>query len=219
MQKIAFEDCSCTSLDRLFGLKQVETLPSLEDLLHRKYEINDFQQSYLSMLQDKLNFNVLGWNEQELALHFIGPLTTFVDFTDKDGRFNEFAERMFSAKINDEIELEGKPDGFIATGRREPEIPIFCLQEFKRQLDSSGDPAGQALAAMLASQKLNDNDMPIYGCWILGRDWSFMTLEGKRYAMSRGHVATTDDIFEIFRILQGLKQIVIEHVEGKFVAV
>jgi hypothetical protein len=212
MRKIAFKDCSCTSLDRLFGLKQVETLPSLDDLLSRDSEINDFQRSYLLLLQDKLNYNVLGWNEQELALHFIGPLTTFVDFTDKEGRFNEFAERTFSAQINDDVELEGKPDGIIATGRREPEMPIFCLQEFKKQLDSSGDPAGQVLAAMVASQKINENDMPIYGCWILGRDWSFMTLEGKKYAMSRGHVATNDDIFEIFKILQGLKQIIIERV-------
>lgn len=213
MRKISFKDCTCTSLDRLFGLKQVETLPSLDDLLNRPYTISDFQRSYLLMLQDKVTFNVLSWNEQELALHFIGPLTTFVDFTDKDGRFNEFAERMFSAQINDEIELEGKPDGFVATGRREPEMPIFCLQEFKKQLDSSGDPAGQVLAAMLASQKLNNNNMPIYGCWILGRDWSFMTLEENKYAMSKGHVATTDDIFEIFRILQGLKQIIIERIE------
>jgi len=36
-----------------------------------------------------------------------------------------------------------------------------------------------------------------------------MTLQGKEYCISNGYMATRDDIFDIFRILKTLKQIVI----------
>ncbi len=79
--------------------------------------------------------------------------------------------------------------------------------------DPDGDPAGQALAAMLAGEALNDNELPIYGCHVIGSDWYFMALKGKEYAMSRDYSALTSEIFDIFQALKVLKTIVAERVK------
>jgi len=61
----------------------------------------------------------------------------------------------------------------------------------------------------LVAQELNKNQHPIYGCYILGRDWFFMVLQGRQYAISEVYAATKEDIFDIFRILKGLKAIIL----------
>jgi hypothetical protein len=211
MRRLLFKDCTRKELEKLFSLKQVNQLNSLDEWLAMPFEIDDIHRTVLGWSKERLIFNFLDWNEQELALNFIGPIISLVDYSDKEGRFNEFNERNLNAIIN-EIELFGYPDGIIASGRREPEIPIFCLHEYKKELDSSGDPIGQVMGAMLVSQFLNNNNQPIYGCWIAGSNWYFLVLEKNSYAISRGFNGTTDDIFEIYKILQGLKTLIIERV-------
>ena len=73
-------------------------------------------------LRDLLTQNVTAWNEQELSLQFIGPILTMVRFSEFY-RFNLFAQRHIEAVVVD-IELGGEPDTIIATGYREPEIPM-----------------------------------------------------------------------------------------------
>jgi hypothetical protein len=110
-----------------------------------------------------------------------------------------------------DYELSGKPDGIVCAGRREPEIPFFAFQEYKRELDPDGDPAGQVLAAMLVGQSYNNDPLtPVYGCYINGRNWYFMAISGKEYTITEGFNALTDDIFDIFRMLQTLKNIVLK---------
>ncbi|NJN77290.1 MAG: hypothetical protein HC803_02325 [Saprospiraceae bacterium] len=58
---------------------------------------------------------------------------------------------------------------------------------------------------MLAAQVLNDNNLPVYGCYIVGRMWVFITLEDKKYAFSNAFIVDNDDIFDIYRILKSLK--------------
>ena len=209
MRRLLFKDCTRKELEKLFSIKQVNNLPSLDEWLSTPFEIDDIHRTVLGWSKERLAYNFLDWNEQELAMNFIGPIVSLVDYSDKEGRFNEFNERNLTAVIND-IELFGYPDGIIASGRREPEIPIFCLHEYKKELDSSGDPIGQVMGAMLVSQVLNFNSTPTYGCWIAGSNWYFLVLEDRNYAISRGFNGTTDDIFEIYRILQVLKSIVIK---------
>jgi hypothetical protein len=167
----------------------------------------------LPAFQNLLKTNVNSWNEQDLSLHFIGPVFSLVNFTEPY-RFNLFAERFISATVNNEqgdpVLLSGKPDELIASGFREPELPFFCFQEFKRDKDPNGDPAGQTLAAMLAGQALNENRHPMYGCYIIGRTWYFMTLVGKEFCITEGLNTVTGDIFEVFKILKALKEIVRE---------
>lgn len=103
-----------------------------------------------------------------------------------------------------EHEISGIVDGMIASGFRNPRKPFFCLNEYKRATDPNGDPRGQALIAMLAAQKLNDNKKPIFGLYIIGRHWSFMALSGLEFAFSPSFACDDDEIFDIYRILKGL---------------
>jgi hypothetical protein len=98
----------------------------------------------------------------------------------------------------------------IATGYRSPKVPYFCLNEYKRQTDPNGDPRGQALIAMMIAQELNKNhnrnaDRPLLGCYVIGRNWYFMALIGTQYAISKDFSCVDDEIFDIYRILKGLK--------------
>jgi len=218
---MVFGDCTLEELDELFNLKPLNQLPALVDWLNEPCEISEKERDYLSNLQLYLQDNVLHWNEQELAMHFIGPMFALVQFG-YDHKFNLFAERAFSGTVEG-IAMNGAPDGMIATGYRQPDKPYFCFQEYQQDPpfippDSggteggNGDPAGQALAAMLVAQELNEHRFPIYGCYVRGRHWHFMALQGKEYALSDSYVATQEHIFDILRILKVLKQMIIDRV-------
>jgi hypothetical protein len=213
MTAYTFRQCTLTKLDKLFGLRQVFASPMLEQWLQREMTLSDYEQQTLHELRELLNLNAPGWNEQELALHFIGPLLSLVRFTEPY-RFNLFAERKIGAVLassEGEVELSGEPDGIVATGFREPEIPMFAFTEYKRQLDPEGDPAGQTLAAMLVGQRLNPKPHPIYGCYVVGRDWFFMVLHESHYVISTGHNALqVSELAEILRILKTLKLMILE---------
>jgi hypothetical protein len=211
MQKYGFRQCTLTLLDRLFGLRKSFSPALLDHWLPANIELSDIERKILQNYQELLILNSDAWNEQELSLHFIGPILGLARFTEPY-RFNLFAVRKIGAILpgqDDEIELSGEPDGLIATGYREPEIPMFAFTEYKRDLDPEGDPAGQTLAAMLVGQKLNATAHPIYGCYVVGREWFFMVLQEKRYAISNGHNALqTAELEEILRILKALKLII-----------
>lgn len=202
-----FGDATLTFLEKTFGLDEVQELPSLKSWLEGEADINEWERTSLEKLRDLLKFNVHDWNEQELDMNFIGPLFSIVNFSSK--KHNLFAHRKIEGTIND-WRLYGVPDNMIASGRREPDIPYFAFQEYKKKKDPKGDPKAQALAAMLVGQSLNQADLPIYGCYVIGHDWEFMILEGKEFAQSLDYSAITDGIFDIFRILKVLKSIVQE---------
>ena len=211
----SFNDCRLAYLEKAFGVRQVQNMEALESWQSKATPIfpSENEASFLKIIQELLKINA-SWNEQELSLHFVGPVFSLINFTEPY-RFNLFAERFLSAIIqnidNEPVLLQGKPDEFIASGYREPEIPFFCFNEFKKETDIRGDPAGQVLAAMLVGQKLNNTEnRPIYGCYIIGRDWYFMTLLDKKFCISQDFSAVTDDIFKIFAMLKALKEIIME---------
>ncbi|MEM7128138.1 MAG: hypothetical protein AAF702_17530 [Chloroflexota bacterium] len=217
MRKYLFSQCTLTKLDEEFGLRQIFSNPHLENWIQAPNSLSDYEQTSLHALRNLLTLNMPGWNEQELSLHFIGPLLSLAQFTEPY-RFNLFAGREISAVVpsihGDEIELSGKPDGIIATGYREPRVPMFAFSEYKRQLDPEGDPAGQTLGAMLAGQHLNKKPSIMYGAYVIGSDWRFMVLEEKNYIISRDHSALSDEVYDILRILKTLKQIVVKLTDG-----
>ena len=202
---LSFKDCTLAQLEHTFGLEQVPSLPCLDAWVAGEASLADFERQVVLTLQEHLQLNVHDWNETELAYNFIGPMMTFVNYRTK--QFNFFAERLFGGVV-DGIELGGKPDGMIASGFREPKTPYFFLQEYKKDKDPEGDPAGQVLAAMLVAQELNGHQAPVYGCYVKGRDWFFLTLQGKQYAISEPYIATRAEVFDIFRILKALKPII-----------
>lgn len=203
--KLNFKECTLAQLDKLFHLEQINEQAAIQTWLQNEAEISNVERQVLTLYQQSLKDHAHDWNEVELAQHFIGPVFALVSFSDK--KFNLFAERAFEGKVEG-IEMSGRPDSIIASGFREPEKPYFCFQEYKKHKDPEGDPAAQALAAMLVAQEINEHKHPIYGANIFGRAWYFMTLEGKTYSISEPYIASRDDLFDIFRILKVLKKII-----------
>jgi hypothetical protein len=203
MEKSNFRDWTLGLIEDSFGMVQADNLPILDELLSFHYQPDEFEVRHLTTFGN--NYLTLGgddWNEVELENKLISPIIVFAGIENK--KFTYFLERELSAIIQD-YEISGKVDGMIATGYRSPKMPYFCLNEYKRQTDPNGDPRGQVLIAMLAAQHLNDNQKPIFGCYVIGRNWYFLALVGKEYAISKDYSCVDDEIFDIYRILKGLR--------------
>lgn len=202
--KSNFREWSLDKIEEAFGLVQVESLPLLTELLQFEYQIDAYESRYLSSLRrNYVNLGGDNWNEIELENKLISPLIVFSEIENK--QFAYFLERELKVEIGD-YELFGKVDGMIATGFRSPKKPYFCLNEYKRQTDPDGDPQGQVLIAMLAAQHLNNNAKPVFGCYIIGRTWYFLVLQGLSYAISVDYSCADDEeMHDIFRILKGLR--------------
>ena len=167
MEKINFSDCTLYKMERTFGLIPVDEIQVLSVWIATDEVLSDFDKENVRRLCRMLKANVLHWNEYDLSLHFIGPMFSLVAFTEQR-RFNLFAQRTISAIVQG-ISLSGRTDELVASGYREPETPFFAINEYKKETDPDGDPAGQALAAMLVGQELNLQkgvDLPLYGCYI-----------------------------------------------------
>jgi len=98
--------------------------------------------------------------------------------------------------------------GMIATGFREPDIPLFCLHEYKRSVENQGTPDAQVLAAMLVAQELNQRNKPIYGLYVVGLIWNFVVLKDNEYCISKDYTSDDENVFLIFKMLKALKQII-----------
>jgi hypothetical protein len=211
MKSFTFRQCTLGLLEKLFDIEQVESLTSLTDWMNMSAPITDFERQLIDYFQDTMRFNLQSWNEQELALNFIGPFFGILKFKSK--KYNLFSERpldeIIKSVTGEDIFLNGKPDGIIASGFRYPEKPFFSFHEHKPEAESSGDPAAQVLAAMLVGQAKNADEVtPMYGCYIIGQNWYFLVLEGKQYAIATPLAATGIEIMDIFRIMKSLKAII-----------
>ncbi len=214
MKSYTFRDCNLELLETLFGLEETTSSESLDKWLKEKAEISDLEKAMILLYQRNLVYNRFSWNEQELAINFIGPLIGMLQFTTKE--FNLFAERTLEETIqsvdNEDIRLSGKPDSLIASGRRSPKIPFFSFHEHKPETEGGGDPGGQVLAAMLVGQTKNkDYDKPMYGCYVIGQNWYFLVLENKKYTIAPPFAATSKAIFDIYRVLKALKNSIEAH--------
>ena len=203
MKKVNFRDWTLDKIDEAFGTVQIVAHPTLTEWLTFDYTVSEYQQHFLMDLQEALLIGVDDWNEVELENKFISPLIVLAKFDNR--KMSYFMERELSVVLN-EYELSGKVDGMIATGFRSPKKPYFCMNEYKRESDPTGDPRGQALIAMLAAQHLNEEQNIVFGCYIVGKSWRFMVLDKKEYAISKSFSADDDEILDIFRIMKGLRE-------------
>jgi hypothetical protein len=113
-------------------------------------------------------------------------------------------------QINEINVTSGKINQYEKTQSGRPKSPYFFMQDFKQSLGDGHDPEGQMLAAMILAQFLNQDDKPIYGCWIQGRFWYFTVLIGKDYCVSKPFNATeVDDLLQIVFILRHLKILIL----------
>jgi len=192
-------------VEELFEIKEQKALPLLSEWISAPFEGNEHHVYQLNKLKESLSSKAKIWNEDELKMFFIGPIIQEANLS--TGDFQPFTQRLFSAKIGEE-EIGGRVDFMIAKGRRVPKKPYFCIHEYKQETDKEGDPLGQLLITMAVARVNNQNENPILGAYVIGRNWFFVVLAGKEYAVSREFDASEEDIFQIFAILQKSKEII-----------
>ena len=197
-------------IDR-FEINKVFKTPILDSWLNQTtgvlkpahQEIIDEARQFLSYKWDE-------WNEEELKMNFIS-MVFLVSQVDVPKRICTFYERRLSGNVND-INISLIVDCMLAspTNSGRPKSPYFFLQEFKQSLGDSHDPEGQMLAAMILSQALNNDDKPLYGCWVQGKNWNFTVLNGKDYCISNQFDATDpNDLLQIVYLLRKLKELIL----------
>jgi hypothetical protein len=88
------------------------------------------------------------------------------------------------------------------------ETPYFHFQAYKPCENPSGDSMAQLLEAFLIAQAKNKKEKPLYGVDIMGRHWSFVTMEGKDYCISETFDAINrKDLMMMIAILRKFKYI------------
>lgn len=206
MKTATFKEWDLTKLDKAFGLKQIWKCELLSSWQNISIEISDFEKEYLLMLQYSLIRGGKAWNEVELENKFISPVIMMAHIDDE--QIGYFLERPLKGIVGN-YELSGIVDGMIATGFRDPDVPFFCMHEYKKSIENQGSPDAQALAAMLVAREQNNNEKPIYGMYIVGLTWNFMVLDGQEYCISKDYKADDEEVFDIFRMLKALKKIIL----------
>ncbi len=203
----SFEQWQYEELELTFGLERLYEYEPLQAWLTEKCELVEPLKSQLERLRQELVYGADAWNEDELKFFFISPVIHLVDFTSK--KFRAFTQRPLAAKKMDvrgnEVELKGRVEFVVAIGKQNPREPFFFLHEYKPEKRRDTDPLGQLLAAMLAARELNPVKHTLYGCYVIGRYWYFVILDGDKYAVSQSFDATQDDIFNIYCILKACK--------------
>ena len=214
MKMKAFRDWKFEEVELTFGIEQVFEHPLLTDWLSAVNQPNEEESRTLEKLRDKLARAINTYNEEELKVFFIGPLFSLISF-EKHG-MRPFMDRPFSFEYGQDEEgntlvTAGRIDWLLAKGRQDPREPRVFLHEYKREVEATGDPLGQLLIAMVGAQRgyaqrQNIDPIPLYGCYVLGRNWFFVVLDGAQYAVSDALVATQDDIFRIYSAMHEVQR-------------
>jgi hypothetical protein len=210
----SFDTWTYEQVEDEFGIVPIDTHPQYEQWLEAdNAEPNAMESMMLENYRKLLLKEVKNWNEDELKLFFIGPILGLVDFN--TAHFKPFTQRTLSVEKGN-ISASGKVDFMLAKGKMIPKIPYFCLHEYKQENRRDNDPLGQLLIGMVAAQSKNDNDgLPIYGCYVSGRNWFFVFFIGNQYCVSNAYNASDDDIYKIFAILKKCKALVDTHAQSK----
>ena len=194
------------------GIEISQECTHLYHWLSAQYVLNEREESLLAEIHPKAVQEVDSWNEEELKMHFIAFLI-YIAKIDVPQKIKVFYERPLSGVLQGNS-ISVIADCMIATpeGRAKPKKPYFFLQEFKKQKKDQSDPEGQMLAAMLLAQQENNDNLPVYGSYIMGRNWRFATLVGKIYCISQRQYDATklQDLYQIVYNLRFLKDLILE---------
>ncbi|MEM1324346.1 MAG: hypothetical protein AAGI23_00250 [Bacteroidota bacterium] len=198
-EKWLFEDVEIE-----FAIERIEDMPTLQEWLD--VEGVESIPAGIEDLRISLKKNVETWNEDELKMLFISPFLLEFDFNNPP-IYRVFTQRFMKLQT-ERVESSGRVEWMVATGKQRPRQPFFFLQEYKPEKTSGNDPLGQLLISMVDAQAKNENKQQVlYGCYIIGRMWFFVLLQGKEYGVSRAYDATQeDDMKEMVVILKKVEQ-------------
>jgi len=172
-------------------------------------DLSDIDAQYLEKLRTRAETEIDAWNEEELKMRYLSFIVDFANYSEKDRECRIYFERPISAEVEGH-KINVIVDFMIAQGVRDyVKKPYFCFHEYKREKKYNDDPIAQVLLAMLAAREQNKNDKPIYGAYIIGKNWHFMTMENKNFAVSRAFDCTQqDDLYGVISILRKFKSII-----------
>jgi hypothetical protein len=204
-----------------FGLTFKSHLSSLTDWLTTVTEpLSVSDKQFLDKTLVKAKERASFWSEGDIKLKLIGPMLVVADIdNDKFSTFSEIGLKATLKTLEDEyINVSGRPDLMIATGSFSAKQPYFCMQEYKPKKKGS-DPRGQTLIALMAARQLNiEGNSPqevLYGAFSVGRDWTFMTVEGSNYAVSQGFLLDKEaDIYDVVGRLRVLRNIIDKNIDA-----
>lgn len=206
----SFKNWNRDQLSERFGLERTYDHPILLEWLNCVAEIDAFETETLMRIRKTMLRYVDYWNEDEVKLKFIGHIITLANYD--SNKISAFANRYFEGMVDGET-LSGRPDFIVAKGKQEMKSPFFFLHEYKKELDNdSEDPAGQLLVAMLLAYEYNLqvpelSQKPVYGAYVVGRQWFFVILQGREYSISDSYSSThEDELLEIFRIMKASRE-------------
>ena len=214
----SFDTWTYEQVEDAFGIELILTSPRFTDWLDAAgCSPNALEKATLDEYRTLLFDEVKNWNEDELKLFFIGPILGLIHF--KTAHFKPFTQRTLTIET-ETVSASGKVDFMLAKGKMIPKIPYFCLHEYKanprrQENRRENDPLGQLLIGMVAAQAKNEDALPIYGCYVSGRNWFFVLLDGNHYCLSDAYVATSEDIYTVFAILKKCKLLVDAHAQDK----
>lgn len=205
----AFRDWKFEEVELTFGIEQVFEHPVLSDWLATREVPSEEHSRTIEHLRNKLSRSINTYNEEELKVFFIGPLFSLISFEEHGMR--PFMDRPFSFEYGQDeagnsLVAAGRIDWLLAKGRQDPREPRVFLHEYKREVEASGDPLGQLLIAMVGARQQNAESFPLYGCYVLGRNWFFVVYDEEQYAVSQAFDATQEDIFQIYSAMVAVKQ-------------
>jgi len=201
-----FSKWTIDEVEETFRLAPLDDHPLLDQWLKNDCAVSGTEEQRLAELCERLRVHIHDWNEEELKMYFISLLLDVVNY--QHLRYQAFFERPLSVKVGKE-KLSGILDCVIATGRRVPKRPLFCLHEYKPEKHASNDPLGQVLVAMVAAQLFNQDEKPMYGAYVVGRLWYFLVLTPPTYGLSLAFDATKlPELLDIFKLLRFIKQMI-----------
>lgn len=207
----SFSQWTIGDIKEVFSLEMNHKGEGFEEILQNNCEITIEERAELNYRRERLIEKAGVWNEIELEVFFIVPVLDLLKL-DMSG-IETFVEKPFGAKV-DNYYLSGEMDWIIANGYEKPRAPFFCIKEFKKAKSSSNDPEGQLAAGMLAAQELNKayykENPPVYGAYIMGREWIFAKLQGRNFIQSLPFMLTDEAmLMNMFSCLKQLKNIIL----------
>ncbi len=206
----SFNKWTQQEIEDVFNLRLVKTHSLLTAWLNLslppELEPTEQELSFLQEVQLEAQPVIESWTEFELIFKFISFIVRFAHLSGDN--YQSFGDRPISAKVGDHT-LQGRVDFMVASGKYEPKSPYFCFHEYKPSKPGrDSDPIGQLLATMLVAQALNENKLPIYGAYIMGKWWQFVVLVDNAYAISKSYDSATESLMDILRILKSLNLLI-----------
>jgi hypothetical protein len=205
-----FEKWKYEEVWETFGVCKIPNVNGMQAWLTAQETITPDEFILIEKLRERLAEEHEAWQEDELKFLFISRIINLIDYWHLP-EYKTFTQRMFDTMVpnihNEPVRMRGRVEFFVAKGIQTPRTPLFFLHEYKPQTGLSADPHGQLLAAMVAAQHLNNDGTPLYGCFIIGKDWKFVLMDGKEYSVSRSYDATiSTEIIQIIHILRFAKR-------------